>query len=101
MSLKDTLTKKLETQADYWDKQIEKIRTDAETKKAEAKDRQAEAEIEQEVSEQIQDIQKRVDEARDRLKEVREAGESRLSELKDKIEGFLSDNKVTGSGSRK
>ncbi|MDX1635122.1 MAG: hypothetical protein R3280_10815 [Marinobacter sp.] len=91
MSLKDTLAKKLETQTDYWNKQIEKIRTDAETKKAEAKDRQAEAEIEQEVSEQIQDLQQRVDEAQDKLREVREAGESQIKTIQGAVESWLSD----------
>lgn len=90
MSLKDTLAKKIETQTDYWNKQIEKIRTDAETKKAQAKDQQAQAEIEKEVSEQIQDLQERIDEAQDKLKEVRDAGESQIKTIQGAVESWLS-----------
>jgi GTP1/Obg family GTP-binding protein len=90
MSLKDSLQKKLETQAEYWNKQIKSLQADAEERMAKAKDDQAEARIQKEFSERIQDLEKRVEEARNKISEVRDAGEAHLNKFKDRIDDWLS-----------
>lgn len=92
MSLKDSLLSKLETQTDYWSKQIDKLRADSEERIAKAKDEQAEAEIQKEVSEKIQSLETQMDEARQKADEIREAGESRLDDLKKRVDEWLPGN---------
>lgn len=92
MSLKDTLVSKLETQTEYWNKQIDKLRADSEERIAKAKDEQAEAEIQKEVSEKIQSLESKMDEARQKANEVREAGESHLDDLKKRVDEWLPSN---------
>lgn len=89
MSLKESLQQKLETQTEYWSKQIKKLQADAEEKMAKAEDEQAEAKIQKEFSERIQDLQKQVDEARSKISELRDSGEDQLNDLKNKIESWL------------
>lgn len=92
MSLKDSLVSKLETQTEYWNKQIDKLRADSEERIAKAKDEQAEAEIQKEVSEKIQSLESQMDEARQKANEIRDAGESRLDDLKKRIDEWLPGN---------
>lgn len=90
MSLKDSLQKKLETQTEYWSKQIKSLQADAEERMAKAEDERAEAKIQKDFSERIQDLQKQVDEARSKISEVRDSGEAHLNKLKDRIDDWLS-----------
>ena len=64
MSLKESLQKKLETQTEYWSKQIDSLRAEADEKMAKAKDDQAEAEIQREFSERIQAVEDHIETAR-------------------------------------
>ncbi|GGE56538.1 hypothetical protein GCM10011533_06280 [Streptosporangium jomthongense] len=100
MSLKDSLQKKLETQTEAWREQVDKLKQDAETRKAEAKDEQAEAEIQKQFSEKIQALESNIDAATSKLADIREAGEDRLSDMKDQIDSWLSgSNDKTGQSS--
>lgn len=89
MSLKESLQKKLETQTEYWSKQIQSLQADAEEKMAKAKDDQAEAEIQKEFSERIQTLENRIEEARKKITEIRDSGEDQLRDLKARIEEWL------------
>jgi len=83
------LQKKLETQTEYWSKQIQSLQADAEEKMAKAEDDQAEAEIQKDFSERIQTLENRVEEARKKISEIRDSGEDQLSDLKARIEEWL------------
>ncbi|MCR8913536.1 hypothetical protein FDP08_06710 [Marinobacter panjinensis] len=89
MSLKESLQKKLETQTEYWSKQIQSLQADAEEKMAKAKDDQAEAEIQKDFSERIQTLENRIEEARKKISEIRDSGEDQLRDLKARIEEWL------------
>lgn len=93
MSLRESLQKKLETQTEYWSKQVKKLQADAEERMAKAEDEQAEARIQKEFSEHIQDLQKRIDEARNKMSEIRESGEDQLRDLTSRIDKWLSGGK--------
>jgi DNA-binding transcriptional regulator GbsR (MarR family) len=92
MSLKDSLQRKLETQAEYWSKQIDSLHADAEKRIAKARDDQAEAEIQKEFSERIQALEKQIETARTWLGEVRNSGEDYLENLKKRIDEWLPSN---------
>ncbi len=89
MSLKESLQKKLETQTEYWSKQIQSLQADAEEKMAKAEDEQAEAEIQKDFSERIQTLEERVEEARKKISEIRDSGEDQLRDLKARIDEWL------------
>ena len=78
MSLKESLQKKLETQTEYWSKQIDSLRAEADEKMAKAKDDQAEAEIQREFSERIQAVEDHIETARSKLGELKDSGEDQL-----------------------
>lgn len=90
MSLKDSLQRKLQTQTDAWRKQIDKLRQDAETRKAKAEDDKAEAQIQQDVSKKIQELEASIDSALGKLEELRSAGEDKLKDLKKQIDSWFS-----------
>lgn len=90
MSLKDSLQKKLETQTDYWRKQIKSLQADAEERMAKAEDERAEAKIQKEFSERIQQLENQMDEARKKMSEIRDSGEDHLNKLKGRIDDWLS-----------
>lgn len=73
MSLKESLQKKLETQTEYWSKQIDSLRAEADEKMAKAKDDQAEAEIQREFSERIQAVEDHIETARSKLGELKDS----------------------------
>jgi len=89
MSLKESLQKKLETQTEYWSKQIQSLQADAEERMAKAQDEQAEAEIQKDFSERIQTLEDRVEEARTKISEIRDSGEDQLRDLKARIDEWL------------
>ncbi|MBL3555087.1 MULTISPECIES: hypothetical protein [Marinobacter] len=89
MSLKESLQKKLETQTQYWSKQIQSLQADAEERMAKAKDDQAEAEIQKDFSERIQTLENRIEEARQKISEIRDSGEDQLRDLKARIDEWL------------
>ncbi|MDX1551909.1 MAG: hypothetical protein R3198_04750 [Marinobacter sp.] len=89
MSLKESLQKKLETQTEYWSKQIQSLQADAEERMAKAKDDQAEAEIQKDFSERIQTLENRIEEARKKISEIRDSGEDQLRDLKARIDEWL------------
>ena len=90
MSLKDTLQKKLETQTDYWSKQIDSLKADAQEKIAKAKDEHAERKIRKDFDKEIDKLEKRIDEAKARMSEIRDSGEEHLKKLKSRIDDWLS-----------
>ena len=85
MSLKESLQKKLETQSEYWSKQIDSLRAEADEKMAKAKDDQAEAEIQREFSERIQAVEDHIETARSKLGELKDSGEDQLEDLKKQL----------------
>ena len=92
MSLKESLQKKLETQTEYWSKQIESLRAEANEKIAKAKDEEAEAKIQRDFSERIQAMEDQIETARTKLGELKESGENQLDELKKRIDEWLPSN---------
>ncbi|WP_372970907.1 hypothetical protein [Marinobacter sp.] len=89
MSLRESLQKKLETQTEYWSKQIKSLQADAEEKMAKAEDDQAEAEIQKDFSKRIQSLEKHIEEARKKISEIRDSGEDHLKDLKTRIDDWL------------
>ena len=89
MSLKESLQKKLETQTEYWSKQIQSLQADAEERMAKAQDDQAEAEIQKDFSERIQALEEHVEEARKKISEIRDSGEDQLRDLRARIDEWL------------
>lgn len=92
MSLKDSLQKKLETQTEYWSKQLESLRAQADERIAKAKDEEAEAKIQKEFSERIQGMEDKIETARSKLGELKDAGENQLDDLKKRIDEWLPSN---------
>lgn len=92
MSLRDSLVTKLETQTQYWSKQIDSLRAQADEKMAKAKDDQAEAKIQADFARQIQELEDNVETARKKMGELREAGEGHLADLKKRVEEWLPSN---------
>ncbi|WP_165855564.1 hypothetical protein [Marinobacter sp. JSM 1782161] len=92
MSLKDSLLNKLETQTEYWSKQIDSLRAQADEKMAKAKDEQAEAQIQEDFAKRIQELEESVESARQKMGELRDSGEDRLNDLKKRIEEWLPSN---------
>lgn len=90
MSLKDTLQNKLETQTDYWSKQIDSLKADASEKIAKAKDEHAERQIRKDFDKEIEKLEDRMDEARKKISELRDASEDYLDDMKGRIDGWLS-----------
>lgn len=89
MSLKESLQRKLETQTEYWSKQIQTLQADAEERMAKAEDEQVEAEIQKDFSERIQTLEEQVEEARKKISEIRDSGEDQLKNLKARIDEWL------------
>lgn len=89
MSLKDTLIQKLETQVDSWESRLETLRAQFNEYKAKAENQQATEELKEKTAKRISDLKEDIDTARTRLEELRASGESRLNELKGKVEDFL------------
>jgi seryl-tRNA synthetase len=92
MSLKESLQQKLETQTDYWSKQVQALQAEADEKMAKAKDDQAEAKIQKEMSEKIESLENQIEEARQKLSEVKDSGEDKLADLKATIDDWLPSN---------
>ncbi|MDI9244820.1 hypothetical protein [Marinobacter sp. CHS3-4] len=90
MSLKDRLQRKLETQTDYWSKQIDRLKADAHEKIAKAKDEHAERQIRKDFDKEIKKLEGRIDEAKNKIAEIRESGEEHLNKLKSRIDDWLS-----------
>lgn len=93
MSLKESLQKKLETQTEYWSKQIQSLQADAEERMAKARDDQAEAEIQKDFSERIRTLENRIEEARRKISELRDSGGDQLEDLKARIDEWLPSGK--------
>jgi peptidoglycan hydrolase CwlO-like protein len=92
MSLKESLQQKLETQTEYWSKQVQALQAEADEKMAKAKDDQAEARIQKEMSEKIESLENQIEEARQKLAEVKDSSEDKLSELTATINDWLPSN---------
>ncbi|MDY6841134.1 MAG: hypothetical protein SV429_06445 [Pseudomonadota bacterium] len=92
MSLRESLLNKLQTQTEYWSRQIDHLRAEAETRIAKAEDDKAEAEIQKEFSEKIRSIEDQIETARARLGELKESGEDQLDNLKRRIDEWLPSN---------
>ncbi|RJP44544.1 MAG: hypothetical protein C4548_05695 [Desulfobacteraceae bacterium] len=89
MSIKEALEKKLETQLEKWENEIEEMKAKARTREAEAEAEKADAELQQEYYDKIEKIQKTYDQARKKLVELRAAGNNAWEGLKSDIENFL------------
>jgi len=89
MSLKDTITDKLEKQLDVWEKKLDGLKADFEEYKAKAKNDHATENLKNKTRERIGALQEDIEAARDRLKELRESGESRFKELRGQVEDWL------------
>jgi len=90
MSLKDTLQRKLETQSDYWSKQIDSLKADAQERIAKAKDEHAERQIRKDFDKEIEKLEGHIDEAKKKIAEIRDSGEEHLNKLKSRIDNWLS-----------
>ncbi|MEQ6884229.1 hypothetical protein [Salicola sp. Rm-C-2C1-2] len=89
MSLKDTLTQKLEKQVESWETKLDSLRAQFNEYKAKAENHEATEELKEKTAKRIADLQEDIDAARAKLKEVRASGESHLNEVKGKVEDFL------------
>lgn len=89
MSLKDSLINKLERQMEAWEKQVDSMRAKANERMANAENEKASAQIQADFAESIERLEGHIGDARRRMEELREAGESRLSELRKQIDGWL------------
>ncbi len=90
MSLRDSLSNKLQTQTDYWSRQIDSLKADAREKIAKAKDEHAERQIRKDFDKQIERLEEHMDEARKKMSELRESGEEHLTKLRGRIDDWLS-----------
>lgn len=89
MSMKDDLIKKLESQIDAWDKQIEATKAKAKEKEAQAETEKAGARLKEGMMDNVRSLQEKVDAAQKKIKEIQNAGEDRLDEFKAQIRDWL------------
>lgn len=89
MGIKDALEKKLETQLEKWENEIDEMKAKAKTREAEAEAEKADAELQQEYYDRIEKIQKTYDQAKKKLVELRAAGDNAWEGIKSDIENLL------------
>ncbi len=89
MSLKDNLIKKLESQIDAWDKEVEAKKAAAEQKEAEAETEKAAAEVKDGILDNVRSLQADINAAKKKITEIREAGEDRIDGFKKQISDWL------------
>jgi phage I-like protein len=89
MSMKDSLIKKLESQIDAWDKEIEAAKAKAREKEAQAETEQDGARLKEEMMDNVHSLQDKIDTAKKKISEIQKAGEERLDELKTQVSDWL------------
>jgi exonuclease VII large subunit len=91
MSLQEKLVKRLETQIDAWDKEIESAKAEAKNKEAQADAEKAEAQLREEMMDKVHKLQSKIEYAKSKIDEIGKAGEEQLDDLKTKLNDFLSE----------
>lgn len=89
MSIKDNLTKKLESQIELWSKQLESLTADAKKELAEAENQKASAELKLNIADALDGLKGNINEANQALAELKDASEGKINELKAKFIKWL------------
>ncbi|SDU01737.1 hypothetical protein SAMN05216296_1281 [Pseudomonas pohangensis] len=89
MSIKDNLTKKLESQIELWNKQLESLTADAEKEKAEAENQKASAELKLNIANALESLKSNINEANQAIAELKDAGEGKVNDMKAKLRKWL------------
>jgi hypothetical protein len=89
MSLKDDLIKKLESQIDAWDKEIEAKKAKAKKKEAEAETEKAAADLKDGMMDNVRSLQANINEAKKKITEIRQAGEDSIDDFKAQVRDWL------------
>jgi len=89
MSMKDNLIKKLETQIDAWDKEIDAAKAKAEKKEAQAEAEKSDTHLKEEMMDNVRSLQANVDAAKKKIQEIQNAGEDRVEDFKAQIRDWL------------
>lgn len=74
MSLKEKLVKRLKTQIDAWDKEIESAKAEAKNKEAQAEAERAEAQFREEMMDKVHKLQSKIESAKGKIDEIGKAG---------------------------
>jgi predicted nucleic acid-binding Zn-ribbon protein len=86
MSLKEALQKKLESQLEGWEHEINEMEARAKRQEAEAEAEKADAEMQRQTYEKIDALKQQVEDARKKLDELHEAGEGAVNDIKAGLE---------------
>lgn len=89
MSIKDSLTKKLESQIELWSKQLDSLTADAEKEKADAENQKADAEIKLNIANTLEGLKENINEANKAIAELKDAGEGKVNDMKAKLRKWL------------
>lgn len=89
MSIKDNLTKKLESQIELWNKQLDSLTADAEKEKAEADNQKASAELKLNVANALEGLRGNINKANQALEELKDASEQKADSLKATLRKWL------------
>ena len=89
MSMKDNLIKKLETQIDAWDKEIDAAKAKAEKKEAQAEAEKSDTRLKEEMMDNVRSLQSNIDTAKKKIQEIRNAGEDRVDDFKAQLRDWL------------
>lgn len=89
MSLRESISNKLENQINEWNKKLAYEKAKAEEQHAELQNRKADAELKEDSLQVIEDLQDNIRNAQTKLMEVKDASENHLKKMKSDIESWM------------
>jgi molecular chaperone DnaK (HSP70) len=88
-SIKESLQKKIESQINAWEKEIESLKVESEKELARSNEKEADAELKREFADRINALKSNIDQAQGKLSEVEGATESKLEQIMSDIKGWF------------
>ncbi|MEJ2532279.1 MAG: hypothetical protein P8Y92_10810 [Halioglobus sp.] len=88
-SIKESLQKKIESQINAWEKEIESLEVESEKELARSNEKEAEAELKREFADRINALKSNIDQAQGKLSEAQDATESKLEQIMNDIKGWF------------
>jgi uncharacterized protein YqfA (UPF0365 family) len=84
-SLKESLTKQLESSLAKWKAEIDEVTAKAKAEEADAEARRARADLEKEVWSRVEQLKSKVEDAERRLAELRKSTEEEAGRIRDEV----------------
>ena len=89
MSLRESISNKLEAQINSWNKQLQEKKAKLEQEQADAKNQLAGADLKHDSLQIIEDLEDNIRKAKVKLDEIKDSSEDRLQKIKSDVEDWI------------